>query len=417
MKKGFVYGALCALTLAAPATAEKFYVPVLGTTAADGGVLATKVWVADADGAERQVATSAERAGLVAVEAESFESVRALMTGRGGDAEAPVFTVEELYQAGTDVPLGDLPKPRAMKSLLVGAANLSEKTASCQATLFARDGSRLGEAAFDVEPMSLARRNGLTAGRGRVAEVRVTCDQNFYPFAVASEASGKPPIVAKGVGPNGPCNIFLSVVKQPDGSYSTASAPGVFHDATRTNPKGILCIKVPGQLQIAKATFEWDTTAGPWATRDHSGLHNLAYYFLDRYRSGVIGNINQAGPNKNFLKFMQNINMSPGSNTNNKVSYTMQTGATYHQVYVYDAANKTARMSLFLNGAQVATVNKETKPGNDQTLVIKPFGSGALDNVGMVAEFGNYFGQHPPEEASAGWKFSNFKLNLVPKKK
>ena len=418
MKKGFVYGALCALTLAAPATAEKFYVPVLGTTAADGSVLATKVWVADADGAERQVATSAERAGLVAVEAESFESVRALMTGRGGDAEAPVFTVEELYQAGTDVPLADLPKPRAMKSLLVGAANLSEKTASCQATLFARDGSRLGEAAFDVEPMSLARRNGLIAGRGRIAEVRVTCDQNFYPFAVASQASGKPPIVAKGIGPNGPCNLYLSLVKQPDGSYSTASAPGVFHDATRANPKGIICIKSPeAQLKIAKATFEWDTTAGPWATRDHSGLHNLAYFFLDRYRSGVVGNINQAGPNKNFLKFMQNIGMPAGSNTNNKVSYTMQTGATYHQVYVFDAANKTAKMSLFLNGAQVATVSKDTKPGNDQTLVVKPFGSGAILGVAMVAEFGNYFGQHPPEEASAGWKFASFKVNLVPKKK
>ena len=264
-----------------------------------------------------------------------------------------------------------------MKSLLVGAANLSEKTASCQATLFARDGSRLGEAAFDVEPMSMARRDGLTAGRGRVAEVHVTCDQNFYPFAVAADkSSGKPPIVAKGVGPNGPCNIFLSLVKQPDGSYSTFEHSGVFHEATKANPKGIICIKTPEQLKIAKATFEWDTTAGPWATRDRSGLHNLAYYFLDRYRSGVIGNINQAGPNKNFLKFMQNINMAPGTNTNNKVSYTMQTGATYHQVYAYDAANKTAKMSLFLNGAQVATVTKDTRPGNDQTLIIKPFGKG-----------------------------------------
>ena len=416
MKKGFVYGALCALTLAAPATAEKFYVPVLGSTAGDGGVLATKVWIADADGAERQVATSAERAGLVAVEADSFESVRALMTGRGGDAEAPVFTVEELYRAGTDVPLADLPKPRAMKSLLVGAANLSDKIASCQATLFARDGSRLGEAAFDVEPMSLARRNGLTAGRGRVAEVRVTCDQDFYPFAVAAEKSGKPPIVAKGTGPNGPCNIFLSLIQQPDGSYATVR-PGIFHDATRANPKGILCLKVPETLKIGKATFEWDTTAGPWATRDRAGLHNLAYFFLERYRSGVVGNINQAGPNKNFLKFMQNVNMPPGTNTNNKVSYTMQTGATYHQVYTYDAANKMATMQLFLNGAQVAKVTKDTKPGNDQTLIVRPFGTGGLLGLGMVAEFGNYFGQHSPEEASAGWKFANFKLTLLPKKK
>ncbi|MEO6194662.1 MAG: hypothetical protein ABIS20_16750 [Thermoanaerobaculia bacterium] len=416
MKKGFVYGALCALTLAAPATAEKFYVPVLGTTGADGSVLATKVWVADADGAERQVATSAERAGLVAVEADSFESVRALMTGRGGDAEAPVFTAEELYQAGTDVPLADLPKPRAMKSLLVGAANLSDKTASCLATLLSRDGSRLGEAAFDVEPMSLARRDGLTAARGRVAEVHVTCDQNFYPFAVAAEVSGKPPIVAKGIGPNGSCNLFLTMVKRPDGSYTTVGPPGVFHDATKANPKGIICIRVLETLKIGKATFEWDTTAGPWATRDHSGLHNLGYYFLDRYRSGVIGNINQAGPNKNFLKFMQNIGMAPGSNTNNKVDYTMQTGATYHQVYTYDAANKMATMQLFLNGALVAKVSKDTKPGNDQTLIIKPFGTGALQSVGMVAEFGNYFGQHAPEEASVGWKFANFQALMIPKK-
>ena len=416
MKKGFVYGALCALTLAAPATAEKFYVPVLGTTGADGSVLATKVWVADADGAERQVATSAERAGLVAVEADSFESVRALMTGRGGDAEAPVFTAEELYQAGTNVPLADLPKPRAMKSLLVGAANLSDQTASCLATLLARDGSRLGEAAFDVEPMSLARRDGLTAGRGRVAEVHVTCDQNFYPFAVATDASGKPPIVAKGIGPNGPCNLTLAMVKRPDGTYTTVAPAGVFHDATKANPKGIICILVPETLKIAKATFQWDTIAGPWATRDHSGLHNLAYFFLDRYRSGVIGNINQAGPNKNFLKFMQNINMAPGTNTNNKVSYTMQTGATYHQVYTYDAANKMATMQLFLNGAEVAKVSKETKPGNDQTLIVKRFGTGVLLGLGMVAEFGNYFGQHPPEEASAGWKFANFQVVMIPKK-
>jgi hypothetical protein len=192
---------------------------------------------------------------------------------------------------------------------------------------------------------------------------------------------------------------------------------GVFHDATKANPKGIICIIVPETLKIGKATFQWDTTAGPWATRDRSGLHNLAYFFLDRYRSGVVGNINQAGPNKNFLKFMQNIGMAPGTNTNNKVSYTMQTGATYHQVYTYDAANKMATMQLFLNCAEVAKVSKDTRPGNDQTLVIKPFGTGALLGVGMVAEFGNYFGQHSPEEASAGWKFANFQALMIPKKK
>src|SRR5262245_54313124 len=101
MKKGLVYGALCALNLAVPAAAEKVYVPVLG---------ATKLWVASADGVERAVPTG--RVGLVAVEADAYENVRALLDDR---LEVPAFTAEEAYQAGLEVPLADLPRPRAMK--------------------------------------------------------------------------------------------------------------------------------------------------------------------------------------------------------------------------------------------------------------------------------------------------------------
>ena len=121
MKKGLVYGALCALTLAVPAAAEKIYVPVLG---------ATKLWVASADGVERAVPTG--RVGLATVDADSVENVRALLDDR---LEVPAFTGEEIYQAGLEVPLGDLPRPREIKSLTVGAANVSEQTASCVATL------------------------------------------------------------------------------------------------------------------------------------------------------------------------------------------------------------------------------------------------------------------------------------------
>src|SRR3954467_5080853 len=143
MKKVLVYGALCALTLAIPAAAEKVYVPVLG---------ATKLWVASAAGV-KEVPTG--RVGLVAVDADAYENVRAVLDDR---LEVPAFTEEEPSQAGLEVPLADLPRPREMKSLVVGAANLSEQTASCQATLSRPDGSRPGEVQFDVEPMSLARR-------------------------------------------------------------------------------------------------------------------------------------------------------------------------------------------------------------------------------------------------------------------
>ena len=176
MKKGLVYGALCALTLAVPAAAEKIYVPVLG---------ATKLWVASADGVERAV--PAGRVGLVTVDADAVENVRALLDDR---SEVPAFTEEETYPAGTEVPLGDLPRPREMKSLAVGAANLSDQTASCRVTLSRPDGSRLGEVELDVAPMSLARRDALAAvGHGRVGSVTVSCDQSFYPLAVVSQTN------------------------------------------------------------------------------------------------------------------------------------------------------------------------------------------------------------------------------------
>lgn len=401
MKKVLVYGALCALTLAIPAAAEKVYVPVLG---------ATKLWVASADGVDRAVPTG--RVGLVAVDADSYENVRALLDDR---LEVPAFTEEETYQAGLEVPLGDLPRPREMKSLTVGAANLSEQTASCKALLSRPDGSSLGEVQFDVEPMSLARRDALAAaGGGRIGAVTVTCDQSFYPLAVATQGSGKAPIIAKGTGPNGACTFFLTILQQPGGHWATAQT-GVFHEATKANPKGILCLKAGADLRIGKAVYEWDVYVGPWSPRDKSGIHNLGYFFLDRYRSGVIGNVNALGPNKSMLKIMQNVSMPPGSNTNAKASYLMVQGQTYHVIYTYDATNKRATMQLQLNGQTVSNFGLNSQPGNNQTLVFKRFGTGNLAGMISSLEFGNYLNQHHPEEATVGWKYSNFHLDMTPK--
>ena len=383
MKKRLVHAALFALTLTAiPATAERLYVP-----------LATKV---------------------VAIEAGSALDVNAPMAGRIGAAAVPAFSESEVYQAGTEVPLSDLPRPRAMAKLSVGAVNLSEQAASCQAVLSDRNGGRLAEIPFDVEPMSVARENAFAkAGRGQVAAVTVTCDQSFYPFAVATDQSGLSPVFAKGIGPNGPCSLSPMLTRQSNGHYAT-SVPGLFHNASKANPKGILCIQAPSALKVAKAVYEWDVTTGPWSSRDRSGLHNLAYFFLDRYRSGVVGNINAAGPNKDFLKAMQNIGMPPGSNTNNKVSYATQTGVTYHYIWTYDAANKVATLQAFLGVAEVRRFNVECRPGGQQ-LNVQPYGKATTSGLAMVAEFGNYLHQHLPEEATVGWTYANLTIALTPK--
>lgn len=416
MKKGLACVALSALALAAPASAERIYVPVLETAGADGGVLSTRVRA----GSEVLADLSpAKGAGLIPLDVESAFEVSAWAVDRAGRdiTEVPVFSDIETYDAGRDVQLGDLPRPRAMASLKVGAANLSEKTAFCKASLYGRHDNILAEIPFEVAPMSVAQKNGLAAAdRGRVSYVRVACDQNFYPFGVATDSRGLRPTIAKGVGPNGDCSLTLDLVKDFQGNYGAVTRPqGVFHEATKANPKGIICLKAPTTLKIAKATYEWDVTIGPWSTRDRSGIHNAAYFFLERFRSGTIGNINIAGPNKNFIKFSQNVGMPPPSNTNNKVGHAAQVGSTYHFVYIFDAHNKLATLQVSRDGVQIASISKEVKPGNNQTLIVKPFGQGKESGLATIAEFGNYLRQHPPEEASIGWQYRNFKLTLIPK--
>jgi hypothetical protein len=87
-------------------------------------------------------------------------------------------------------------------------------------------------------------------------------------------------------------------------------------------------------------------------------------------------------------------------------------GQTYHFIYTYDAVNKVALLRTFLGGQQVNSFAVETRPGNGQSLIFRPFKAGTGGLAG-VAEFGNYVGQHHPEEASIGWKYSNFQLDLL----
>jgi hypothetical protein len=154
---------------------------------------------------------------------------------------------------------------------------------------------------------------------------------------------------------------------------------------------------------------------GPWSTRNKSGIHNLGYFFLDRYRSGVVGNLNFVGPNKDMAKWMQNVNMPKGSNTTGKAGFHADR-VVYHISYVYDAASKKATMYI-QNAARetLQTVTGNTNPGNNQTLIIRPYGQGGLAQLAMVAEFGNYLHQHLPEEATVGWTYANLTIALTPK--
>jgi hypothetical protein len=438
----FVCAALLAVAGIAPATAARLYVPVLGATGPDGRALPTEVWVTNmsasatrpvaarflGDGEAGEARTFAVQRGgqmldkLAApgavglIEIDADENAVSAWVADGGAtevSEVPVIGPHDLYHAGA-APALDTFAGVDYDRLLVGAANLADKAASCEAKLFAGDNRELARIPFEVPAKSVAREDAAAWTGSKPASAQVTCNRDFYPLAVATTGGGTHVITAKGVGPNGTCQKWVTLSPQTDGSY-TALVTGVFHQATGANPKGIICIRAPGELKVGRAVFEWDVTIGPWSSKNPAGVHNLGYFFGERYRSGVIGNVNGLGPNKSAVKWMQNYGMPKGSSTNAKSGYELQKGVLYHPTYIFDAANKRATLRLQTGGQEVANVSGDIKPGNGQALVVKPYGTGGLLGLAIVGEFGNYTNQHAPEMPSLGWVYGNLSIHLVPK--
>jgi hypothetical protein len=437
-----VYAALLTLAVGMPATAERFYVPVLGAPDAEGRTLPTEIWVAN--GAQEKTAVAARfvrgaaakartfdvepggrlldrlagagEIGLIAVDAADERAVSAWMPSADGSsvAEVPVIGPRDKYQPGAEP---GLDVARDYDQLFVGAANVSDRAASCHAILFDESNVEIARVPFEVPAKSLARHDAAGwLGAQQAAYAQVGCNRDFYPIGVTTSVApdgGRTAIVAKGVGPNGTCQRFVTLTLLPSGVVGGV-VPDNFHQATGANPKGIVCIRTPVELRIGRAVFEWDVAVGPWSKKP-SGVHNAAYFFLERYRSGVIGNINLLGPGKDLAKWMQNVGMPKGMNTNAKSGFKAER-VVYHMVWTFDAHNKTGTL-LIQNSARqtLATITNRVAPGNNQTLVIKPYGNGNLAQLAMVAEFGNYVGQHHPEMASLGWTYANFAMSFTPK--
>jgi hypothetical protein len=429
----FVCALLLAVTGIAPAAAARLYVPALGT-AADGSPLTTSVWVANVGGAPRPVAarflsaegagearnfaveggarmleglTKAGAVGLIAVDADEAAAVSAWVASGAGDdvREVPVIGPHDSYQAGVELGL-DLAAAR--DALQIGAANLGSATASCQATLLDADGTPTERLDFAVAPLSFGRQ----AARGLAAAAKVRCDQPFFPVGIAT-GDDLQVMIAKAGGPNGPCDRWLNLERQPDGSY-LATAAGVFHQATSADPKGILCIKAPDTLRVGRAVYDWDVVAGPWWPKKKNGIHNLGYFFGERYRGGVIGNVNTTGT-RNTLKFMQNYSMGFHTNTNVSGGYQIEKGSLYHATYSFDANQASANLRFYRNGVEVKNLTQNTFPAGN-TLTVSPYGTGNQRGLALVAEFGNYVGgRGTPEVPTIGWTYGNFTLRLFPK--
>lgn len=425
--------AVCLLGLAAaPVAAEKVYVPVTQPHA-------TELWISNYDLTERpftatflgvessgagrriQDVVPADRAvlldkvapagetGLVELDAapELLVDAWVTSTSRRGVTYitgVPVIRGANRIAAGGTALLNRLGS--GMSGL--GLVNLGSRAASCQVEPVRVDGSTAGaSAAFEVAPASLRRLDG--APDSEAVAAKVSCDQPFYAYATAvdagtSEVSFVIPSPA-GEAIAAPARAKRNGENLPAGAV-VFNQNGFFHSPARGNDKGIIRIPVPRELALSRMNIDWDVTVGPWSKRKPDGSHAMMWLHRGKFRSNTVANVNAWGLAKRFIKVNQNLDLPPRKNTNTSVKLGVEQGKTYHVRYMYDALSRSINVA-FSEGGELRQTGR--LPGTIKNHVLK------IPKTGLVAEFGHYSTQHPPEVETWGWSYGNLRIEMIPK--
>lgn len=424
--------AVCALGLAAaPVAAEKVYVPVTQPHA-------TELWISNYDLTERpyratflgleggagrgvQDVVPADRAvlldqvapagasGLVELEAapELLVDAWVTSTSRRGVTYitgVPVIRGANLIAADGTALLNGLGS--GVSDL--GLVNLGSRAASCQVEPVRVDGSAAGASAvFEVAATSLRRLEGAPAPEAAAA--KVSCDQPFYAYATAVDAeTSEVSFVLPS--PAGEAVAAPARAKGNEGDLPAGAVVfnqnGFFHSPARGNDKGVLRIPVPRELSLSRLNIDWDVKVGPWSKRKPDGSHAMMWLHRGRFRSNTVANVNAWGLNKRFIKVNQNLDLPPRKNTNISVKLGVEQGKTYHVRYVYDALSRSINVA-FSEGGQVQRTGR--LPGTVKNRVLR------IPKTGLVAEFGHYSTQHPPEMETWGWAYGNLRIEMIPK--
>lgn len=409
MKKWFAASlALVSLAAAAPLQADPVWVPVVAPHGADGRVLATKLRISSAEGAEKPYL--ATKAGLIQVEASQDQGIDAwIETARGGRTfitRVPVISEQNRSEAGAVAYVNGL-DPDGSR---LGLVNLAERSAVCLVDLLRADGSATGaRATIDLPAVALKQLDDDALGLSDDSEeapeavtAQVTCDSPFYAYAVTVDprtsevafATPEPEVQAK--------------AKTPGISKASVvfTASGLLHEPTPKKEKAILRIPVPRALALSRMVIDWDVTPGAWSKKNQAGAHALLWLHRGKFRSNTVANVNFFGPGKNRFRNNQNLDLPALSNTNGTAGMTLEKGRTYHFRYVYDAITQTVEVTASLDGRVLKTIRMGGTASN-HTITIPA--------TGLVTELGHYSFQKGPEVSTLGWRYSNLRVEMIQK--
>lgn len=439
--------------IAAPSMAGTVYVPLMTDQVVDGNLIQTEVRLTNhspnqnqslsyvfipelKDGTNRdnsikvditlrpresrllQDLLSPGETGMLEIEAADVVSVSARLVGttlsgaRTFGAEMPLVSSDSLMAANTDGYIQGWDRTPGQKRTDFHMINLGTSTMTCDAFVYAENGSLLVNGfEFGQPPLSQRSINDVLdlIGIGNAFNVsaRFNCDQPFFPYSS---------IVGLRNGPNNGELLFLgpsasgrSTLLPPSGGDNFPPGSqvfrrlGNFHTPTVGNESIMFDVPMPGNPTFGRIELDMDVTLGPWNIPNNA---NHAIFWLNRgtrWMSNNFGYVNIFGPTSNTFRLITNAGLPAGQVQRKDQNFAMQSGQTYHVRYVYDTNNNSILLELSQNG-QVLVTTRDVPTVNRVSTV---------ENNWFLA-FGHHTGAVGPEVPTYGWTYSNLQVVWIP---
>src|SRR5436309_3466569 len=237
--------------------------------------------------------------GLVELNGSNDQRYSGRLTGTGPGRLGiylPVISADNLISGGKTVYLQGLLGGSGRTTDLT-LVNLASTASQCTASLLQADGTVIaGPVAIAMKPLSHQVVADVYAG-GIAADARVTasCTQNFFAYALISDAATGE---VSYVGPAGNGASGIGGTPPPPAGCPTGAtcfdAKGIVHQPTPSNRVHRVTFPAPAGA-VNRVRMSLDVTVGPWYPADPAGK-GLIYWFVINKNFDMFGTLYFRGP-------------------------------------------------------------------------------------------------------------------------
>lgn len=438
MHRTAVCGVFALLAAATPALAGQVFIPVAGHHAANSGIAyRTAVWVTNLGQADTEVvarfveegadgtlpqpglrgvsvavpagatvllagAAPADRSGMLEVSGGADLAVRARLEAVDWSGRALSATAMQAVSAATSLAAGEvvhlqgLGRQAGGEVTDLGLLNLADQAAVCQVSAFRADGSRIAPAAtLGLPPLGS---RAVEDAFGRMGEQRlaggrfeVSCDQQFYAYAVGFAAGGpvgEAVTPSQGLSDNAVTGVLEPVEESAPAvpaapSPDAAAVPAAELDGAQETagtavperaaaPGGAVTLTVPGLFLHA-------TNSNSFISYELGARPGIAYHRATVDFDLTIQDFNQIllftgvtslrRPNKNrkdrvLYYALQLVNRNRKTvldlGVQDRLARTQgpwKSGHTYHLTFTYDLRGRKVKLDVFEGGKHIYAIS------------------------------------------------------------